>query len=302
MTNTYDGTGPRSPQWWPSRYGAGDERGAANELTGERTLAALTIPKTGEVFQLGQILNEKSPGYGQRFFKQVILAHETAMPICPDGSRLTCFEESITTTFQIGTHLDTLNHVGIDGRFYNGVHYSEFYTPTKLTKFSTETLPAWVTRGVCLDIPGLLGVEVLDAAFEVTPAHLDQACERQEVEVRPGDALLIHTGWGRHWNVDAPTFTASEPGPGWEAAHWITDRRVSMIGADTWGVEVYPTPDPARTFVAHQHWLAETGTFIVENVNTAELAAGGHSEFLFMMSPIRTEGSTGSMVAPVAVV
>ena len=40
MTNTYDGTGPRSPQWWPSRYGAGDEKGAANELTPERTLAA----------------------------------------------------------------------------------------------------------------------------------------------------------------------------------------------------------------------------------------------------------------------
>ena len=302
MVSAYDGTGARSPQWWPSRYGVGDERGAANELTDERTLAALRVPRSGQVFQLGQVLTDTSPGYGQRFFKQVILAHETAMPICPDGSRLTCFEESITTTFQIGTHLDNLNHVGIDGRFYNGVHFSEFYSPTKLGKYGSETTPAWVCRGVMLDIAALMGVEMLDATFEITPEHLEQACDRQSVEVQAGDALLLHTGWGSLWNVEAKRFTASEPGPGWDAAHWITDRRVSMIGADTWGVEVFPTVDPARVFVAHQHWLAETGTYIVENVNTRELAANGHAEFLFMMSPIRTEGSTGSMVAPIAVV
>jgi len=65
---------------------------------------------------------------------------------------------------------------------------------------------------------------------------------------------------------------------------------------------VFPTVDPLRVFVAHQHWLTETGTYIAENVNTAELARGGHSEFLYMMSPIRAQGSTGSMIAPVAIV
>jgi len=302
MTNAYDGTGANSPQWWPSRYGADDELGSANELTAERTLAALSIPKQGRVLQLGQMLTDQSPGYGQRFFKQVILAHETAMPICPEGSRLTCFEESVTTTFQIGSHLDLLGHIGIDGRFYNGIHYTDFYTPTKLLKFGPETVPSWVTRGVCLDIAGLMGVEMLEPTFEVTPQHLEQACDRQSVEVRAGDALLIHTGWGALWNVDAKRFTSAEPGPGWDAAHWITDRHVSLVGADTWGVEVFPTVDPLRVFVAHQHWLTETGTYIAENVNTAELARGGHSEFLYMMSPIRAQGSTGSMIAPVAIV
>ncbi|RYJ06148.1 MAG: cyclase family protein [Actinomycetales bacterium] len=299
---TYDATGGRSPQWWPSRYGADDEIGAANELTPDRTLAALQIPKEGRSFQLGQLLTENSPGYGQRFFKQVILAHETAMPICPDGTRLTCFEESVSTTFQIGTHLDTLGHVGIDGRFYNGNHYEDFYTPTKLTKLGTDSLPAFVSRGVVLDVAGLLGVEQLEPNFEITVQHLEDACDRQETEVRAGDALVIHTGWGDLWNVDSTTYTASEPGPGWDAAHWMTDRRISVVGADTWGVEQFPGPDPLKVFSAHQHWLAETGTFIVENIRTRELVEAGASEFLWMMSPIRTEGSTGSMVSPVAII
>jgi hypothetical protein len=45
----YDGRGRDSPQWWPSRYGAEDELGAGNELTPERAMAALKIPKEGRV-------------------------------------------------------------------------------------------------------------------------------------------------------------------------------------------------------------------------------------------------------------
>ncbi len=52
--NKYDGNGSRSPQWWPSRYGSGDEAGAGNQLTPERTLAALQIPKEGRVIRLAQ--------------------------------------------------------------------------------------------------------------------------------------------------------------------------------------------------------------------------------------------------------
>lgn len=298
----YDGAGRNDPPWWPSRYGPGDELGAANELTPERVLEALRIPRQGRVIQLAQVLGESSPGYRQRFWKQVLLTHETALPLGPEGSRLTSIEEVVTQTYQIGTHLDTLGHGGVDGRFYNGARFSDFFTPTGLTRFGPSTLPAWVSRGVCLDIAGLLGVAMVEGGFEITPGHLEAACARQQVDVRAGDAVLVHTGWGAQWDTDVDGYLASEPGCGWEAAHWLTDRRVSLVGADNWAFEVHPPSLDGHDFRCHQHLLAETGTYIVENLRTLELAAQGVSEFLWVMSPIRTTGSTGSQISPVAVV
>src|SRR5262245_52034909 len=59
----YDGSGPSSPRWWPSRYGADDELGAGNELTAERTLAALRIPTQGRIIELAQLLEPGIPAY-----------------------------------------------------------------------------------------------------------------------------------------------------------------------------------------------------------------------------------------------
>ena len=71
MTDTrapaaYDGSGPSSPQWWPSRYGADDELGAGHELTPERTLAALRIPTQGRIIELAQLLEPGIPAYPPR--------------------------------------------------------------------------------------------------------------------------------------------------------------------------------------------------------------------------------------------
>jgi len=298
----YDGCGSNTRPWWPSRYGADDLLGAANELTADRTLAALKIPSQGRALQLARALGETSPGYRQRFWKQSLLTHETALPLGPNGSRLTSIEEVVTQTYQIGTHLDTLGHGGVDGTFYNGARFADFFTPTGLTKFGPETLPSWVSRGVCLDIAALLGIPALDSTFEITPHHLDAACARQGVEVRAGDVVLIHTGWGSLWEVDNDRYLATEPGCGWDAAHWLTERRVSLVGADNWAFEVHPPAEDGFDFRCHQHLLAETGTYIVENIRTEALAQESISEFLWMMSPIRTVGSTGSQISPVAVV
>jgi kynurenine formamidase len=297
----YDGEGGRSPQWWPSRYGAEDTLGAGNELTQERTLAALKIPTEGRVVTIAQTVEAGAPLPPPRQFHMVLLAHGTMEPTSPRGSQVTGFEEQVTQSYHAGCHLDGLGHAGINGHFYNGVHFSEFYTSTGLTTFGMEGVRPWVTRGVCLDIAALENTEVLDAGFVVTPEHLEAAQERQDVKVDAGDAVLLHTGWGRYWLEDA-RYGEAEPGPGWDAVHWLTDRRVSLVAADNWAFEVIPFEDPNRAFVCHQHLLAETGTYIVENINTYELVSGGYSQFLFMMAPNKTKGATGSMVSPLCIV
>ncbi|HJZ38054.1 MAG TPA: hypothetical protein VJ204_17420, partial [Solirubrobacterales bacterium] len=71
----YDGRGGRSPRWWPSRYGAGDERGAQNELGSEGTLRALAIPREGRTIPLAQPLRTEVAQTPPRVAHQVTLAH-----------------------------------------------------------------------------------------------------------------------------------------------------------------------------------------------------------------------------------
>ncbi|MDQ4119439.1 MAG: cyclase family protein [Actinomycetota bacterium] len=302
----YDGRGSESPQWWPSRYGPDDELGAGNELTSERTLAALRIPREGRKIELAQLLEEGVPAFPPRTWKQLVLAHgtldATKMAAESGGSQMTYFEESAFGTYHIGCHVDGLGHVGIDGHFYNGHHYKDFYTAKGLTKFGVETMRPWVTRGVCLNIAALLGTEQLDEGFVITPEHLEEACRAQDVEIGAGDVVLLHTGWGSLWSQDIEHYEHVEPGAGWDAAHWLTDRRVSLVGADNWAFEVIPFERPDGIFVVHQHLLAETGTHILENATTTELAATGRSEFLFVLTVQKTKGSTGAYASPVAVI
>lgn len=300
----YDGNGAASAQWWPSRYGPEDLIGAANELTFERTLEALKLPVEGRRIKLAQLLTEDVPAFPPRYWRQTVLAHgalhETRLG--PGGSDMTYFEELVTGTYHIGCHVDGLGHVGIDGHFYNGHHYKDFYTAKALTQYGAETMTPWITRGVLLNIADVKGTEQLEPGYAITPDDLEAACAKQDVEVRAGDVVLLHTGWGVKWDQDIHEYEEVEPGSSWDAAHWLTDRRVSLVGADNWAFEVIPFERENGIFIVHQHLLAETGTHILENIKTQELADGGHSEFLFCLTPQNTKGSTGAMASPVAVV
>jgi kynurenine formamidase len=304
VTHRYNGRGGDSPQWWPSRYGPDDVIGAGNELTPERTLAALRIPQEGRVIELASTLFEGAPAFPPRDWRQLILAHGALEErlMSPEGTQLTYFEEHVSQTYHIGCHLDGLGHVGIVDRFYNGNHYTDIYEPKGLKKLGIENVRPWVTRGIMLNIAALEGTERLDEGFVITPEHLEEAQKRQGVEVSAGDVVLLHTGWGALWDTDIHRYEEGEPGCGWDAAHWLTDRRVSLVGADNWAFEVIPFEREDGLFAVHQHLLAETGTHILENIQTTELVAGDHSEFLFVLTVQKTKGSTGAMASPVAVV
>src|SRR5688572_8759000 len=52
----------------PSRWGAADERGAANLVTAESVLAASKLIRSGEVIELGRVLAMDMPLFGTRRF------------------------------------------------------------------------------------------------------------------------------------------------------------------------------------------------------------------------------------------
>ena len=57
---------PIGPKWWPSEWGAADERGAANRLTAEKVVEATSLIKKGKVYQLGRLYEQGMPIPGTR--------------------------------------------------------------------------------------------------------------------------------------------------------------------------------------------------------------------------------------------
>ena len=55
--------------WYPSKYGEGDEIGAANLLTQDMVVEAAKLVKTGKVYPLGIETNSSTPAYPPRGWK-----------------------------------------------------------------------------------------------------------------------------------------------------------------------------------------------------------------------------------------
>ena len=158
-----------------------------------------------------------------------------------------------------------------------------------------------MTRGVLIDVAALKGVDMLGETYEITVADLEGALQRQNLKVQPGDAVIIHTGWGKLWGKDNARYMKSSPGIGVKAAEWLAKQDPMLVGADTVPVEVSPNPDPEISLPVHQIMLVVNGIHLLENLKLDELANKRMYEFAFVMQPLKLQGFTGSTVAPTAI-
>ena len=284
--------------WYPSRWGADDQRGAANRITPAKVLEAKNVITRGTVYQLGHVYESAMPIFGTRHFSLRI-----PQLFGPFGSNRMMFHDEVVSgeLGQVGTQFDGLGHVGVGETFYNGNTRADFSRPEGLQKLGIENVGAIVTRGVLIDVAAYKGVARLDGGYEITRADLTGALERQRVEIRSGDIVLVHTGWGALWGVDNATFNATAPGVGLDAAQWLVDREVVIVGSDNWSTEVVPNPNADLQFPVHQLLVARNGIYIFENLLTEELARDRAYEFAFFFAPLRLKGASGSPGNPLAI-
>jgi kynurenine formamidase len=289
---------PAAGERCPSKWGAADERGAANHVTPASVLAATSLIRSGEVIELGRVLETSMPFFGTRRFE--IHTKRTNGPF-GDNRRTSNEELVITELGQVGTQFDAFPHQGIGDELYNCFDAAKIASRNGFAKLGVEKVGTLFSRGVLLDIAALRATDMLPAGYEISAEDLQAAALRQGVEIRSGDAVLLHTGFGKLWNVDNTRYNASTPGIGAAAAEYLAARDVLLIGADTFGVEVTPTPDKSLSLPVHQIALVVNGIYLLENMKLDELAAKRVYEFAFVVQPLKIKGGSGSTVAPVAI-
>ena len=295
----------KDPDFWPSRWGADDQAGASNWITPEKVMEAVNLIETGEIYELGQQYTHEMPLFGNRTYSLTIPGAPTGGPF-PGG--LIYHDEFIVGELgQVGTQFDGLGHVGYihNGveRFYNGLTEDEIMGGYGLQNLGIESIKPIFAKGILIDIAGYKG-EMLDAGTVVTLDDVKGALEAQgmsEDDITDGDVVLFHYGWGDLWGVDDDRYNAGAPGIGMEVGKWLSGQNITLVGADTWPVEVVPSEDANDAFAVHKHLLTESGILIHENLNLGTLADDEVYEFAYIFVRVPFKGGTGSPGSPIAV-
>ena len=186
-----------------SRWGDGDQLGAAHFLTPERTLAALRSVREGLVLDLSHVIEIGAPRMAPNQSPYHIQAGPTSagsikrrrkMGALNDaGSNL----ERIEMTTHVGTHIDALGHFSKGDLLYGGYSAAETVEDFGLAHLGIEHMPPMVTRGILVDVSRRDGTDHLEAGRAVTIADLEHALSAANLSIEPGDVVCIHTGWGR---------------------------------------------------------------------------------------------------------
>ena len=287
--------------WWPHEvWGPEDQAGASNWITPEKILEAISLVNTGKVYEMGHVYERGMPLLGQRSFA-MFLAPGTPR----EDSGLVFNDEFLSTQIgQVGTQFDGFGHIGKrmqmeDGTvadvFYNGVTFDDMWYRYGLRQLGVEKIKPYFTRGILIDVAGYRNVEILPNDYEVTMSDVRGALANQGLDengIEPGDALFFNFGWGTLW--DEPERIRSDwerrPLAAQEVLDWIVDRSPSVVGWDT-----------ATGRAGHAQLIMMNGIPNLELMNYHELLTDGVFEFMFVFTPLRLKGATGSPGRPLAI-
>lgn len=315
--------------WTPGPYGPDDERGTFNEVTPERTAAALALLDTASpviTYQLSETMVAGFPAVPGRGYEQTLcitgwpaiegFEGVTNQHTAPLGPWLRCsLEERVTSTYNMGTKINGLHHVGVNGTFYNGFRLDDIARTWGTTKLGNESQGPIVTRGVLFDVLGYKlatapedcqflpdGVPMLADAYRITVEDLlaTLAWEGVERPVGPGDVVLVRTGWRELIGRDPERYLwGKRPGLHLRECRWLAAARPAIIAMDSWKFGMH-RDEPHEDMLPHQELPFRYGVRVGEAVPSDVLAADGVHEFVFCFAPQNARGAVSGSTPPVA--
>jgi kynurenine formamidase len=321
---------PLTEQWAPSEWGADDLAGSVNRTTPEMVLKAVDLVKRGRVATLGKIYQQDAPAFFSRGWRLTIPGLPTGGPFGPQD--LVYNDEYLAAEIgQIGTQFDGPGHIGVvtsKGHFfYNG----RFLEDADVTTYGLGPLgvehvaeKGFVCRGVLLDgvaynggpLPIPTSREKSDPGI-VSDEDIRKMVERQGLKpIEEGDCVFLYTGHGDIWDPDdwdtfsaeekqqrIARFNSGEPGFGLSGCEYLAGRKIILWGSDTWGSEAVGPGfggENDQPFECHIKMMTQRGIWNIENLDFSQLLADKAYEFLFVWSPLKMKGATGSPGNPVA--
>ena len=283
-----------------SKYGPNDQIGALNTITPAKTLEASKLVKRGKAVRMGIETNKDTPAFPPRTFSVTILTPGQEYGRSLGNTKTNYNDDIIMGWVGIGSQLDGLGHIGIDGVYYNCQKGADFVTAGGLKKYGIETVPAIATRAVILDMVGLTGKDPVPEGTAFNKREIDAALARQgNMKIGEGDVVIFYTGWTKLIGKDDKRYGGTEPGLGVDGAKYLASLNVAMVGADTWGLEVLPFENAGQVFHVHQILIAQHGIMILENVVAEEAVKDRVYEGLFTLGPSRVTGAVQAIISPV---
>ncbi len=288
------------------RWGADDQAGALNLISGDKRAAAARLVQEGTCIGLGNPWPvdpaPDNPWPAQHFIMRAGDAGPYPgypdLNVALDYIGVACHGVAVS-------HVDALCHVFVDGHMYNGFPAADVRSDGALKNDVMPMADGVVTRGVVLDVPGVLDVPFLAGDFRIGVAHLEAAERAQGVRVESGDAVLVHLGREARVRAEGSVLSAEGlAGLHPECAGWLHDRGAAILGSDgmndpqpNWSAPGWPLP-------IHYLGICGMGMTLMHNLETERLVAAcrqrARYEWLFTLAPLKVPGATGSPANPLA--
>ena len=300
----------RAPRIGTSPWGPDDEIGQLNRMTDASRAGVLRRIAGGKVYDLSVEYFVGMPswhGLGDPRY-QYWLTHTPRGTTIDDPMRVGAAQnahvsytgDAVSMYTHMGTHIDALNHFGLDGRIWNGFEADKHLGDRGWRKAGAETIPPIVARGVLIDVAASKGVAMLPPSYRITADDLRAALRRQQLALQPGDVVLIRTG-RMQWVEDERKFEEQAPGLSLEAARFLVEEGGAMsIGADNLSFEAFPSDQDGNYVPVHTYLLAEHGVTLMEVVDLEGLAKDGVHEFAFIGASLKFRGASAAPMRPLA--
>lgn len=303
-----------SPSNW-GRWGSEDEVGALNYLGPEQVLSAVGLVRSGKVFTLQRLIGDPKgdpvwPGRTPAERTQILDESTWDQPDAPSYSGgLHYADDKINAFLQGSTQYDALGHVWYGGKIWNG--YDARTTIGGLDKASVEPIAqrGVVGRGVLVDMARYWGKTNLEPAETFTHEDLMACAEKQGVEIRPRDILVVRTNFLRLFFELGDKFYEGfcEPGLVYspELVSWFQEMEIPNLVTDTIANEVTTDPNNGVALVLHNALMRNLGVTLTEIADLEALAGDcaedGQYEFLYVAAPLKVHKGSGSPVNPVVI-
>lgn len=138
----------------------------------------------------------------------------------PEWLAYPVYSQTVTMAVQTATYLETAAHMDQTRLPIDQLPLERCYL--------IDALTLWIPR---------------QADERITAADLAAALGKSGETLRPGDALLVGTGWDKHWHE--PDYLTHPPYFAAGAIDWVLEHKVSLLGGDT---PRYDSPNDPQNF------------------------------------------------------